>query len=225
MVAFIVIEVPMAEGTKLVVLFDPVKPSELPRTAMPAPPRATWCGSPTPRCSQQVEHDFTHHGDELTAGGIEAHAHFLSPQQAWHALAGGNTTMIGMSPGPHFDVICSGQNILGRLIQGADEFPLNFGFLVSGCAENLAKCWQLASVMKDRAGRPLVETTARADNERIKGYVAKYTINSAVAAGIDSHVGSIEPGKMADLVLWPRTCARLSSPASRDMSRQGEAAP
>ena len=71
-------------------------------------------------------------------------------------------------------------------------------------AENLAKCWQLASVMKDRTGRLPEETTARADNERIKRYVAKYTINPAIAAGIDAHVGSIEPSKMADLVLWPR---------------------
>jgi urease subunit alpha len=71
-------------------------------------------------------------------------------------------------------------------------------------AENVAKCWQLASVMKDRVGRLPEETTARADNERIKRYVAKLTINPAIAAGIDQHVGSIEPGKMADLVIWPR---------------------
>jgi len=314
------------------------------------------------------------HGDGfiVTAGGIEAHAHFLSPQQAWHALAGGTTTMVGMSLGPHFDVSCSGPNMLGKLIQGADEFPLNFGFLGRGCAspaaveesvaggalgvkihedfgaspgvmegslsaadrhdfsvhihtdtinefgfcedtmaligdrtihmyhtegsggghapdllrvngyanvlpsstnptnpftpagleeglpmtmlahflsfsipedvafaearvrpqtmaaedllhdmgaisifatdtqgmgrlaENAAKCWQLASVMKDRLGRLPEETTARADNERIKRYIAKLTINPAIAAGIDEHVGSIEPGKMADLVIWPR---------------------
>lgn len=308
----------------------------------------------------------------VTAGGIEAHAHFLSPQQCWHALAGGITTMIGMTPGPHFDVSCSGPNVVGKLIQGADEFPLNFGFLGRGCldpisveesvaggalgvkihedygaspavldgsliaadrndfsvhihtdtinefgfcedtmrtigertvhmyhtegsggghapdlvrvngyrnvlpsstnptnpftpsglnegvpmtmlahflnfaipedvafaearvrpqtmaaedvlhdmgaismfatdtqgmgrlSENIAKCWQLASVMKDRIGRLPEETTMRADNERIKRYVAKYTINPAIAAGIDEHVGSISPGKMADLVIWPR---------------------
>jgi len=308
----------------------------------------------------------------VTAGGIEAHAHFLSPQQCHHALAGGTTTMIGMSPGPHFDVSCSGPNVLGQLIRAADEFPLNFGFLGRGCmdvgaveesvaggalgvkihedfgaspavldgslvaadrndfavhihtdtinefgfcedtlamigsrsvhmyhtegsggghapdlirvngmpnvlpsstnptnpftpaglhegvpmtmlahflnfdvpedvafaemrvrpqtmaaedmlhdmgaismfatdtqgmgrlAENLAKCWQLASVMKDRIGRLPEETTSRADNERIKRYIAKYTINPARAAGIDRYVGSIEPGKMADLVIWPR---------------------
>ena len=71
-------------------------------------------------------------------------------------------------------------------------------------AENSAKCWGLASVMKERIGRLAEETTARADNERIKRYVAKLTVNSARAVGIDEHVGSIQPGRMADLVLWPR---------------------
>jgi len=70
-------------------------------------------------------------------------------------------------------------------------------------AENVTKCWQLASVMKERIGRLPEETTARADNARIRRYVAKYTINPAIAAGIQDHVGSIEPGKMADLVFWP----------------------
>ena len=315
-----------------------------------------------------------YHGESyiITAGAVEAHAHFLSPQQSEHALAGGTTTIIGMSPGPHFDVSCSGPNVLGQLIQGADNSCLNFGFLGRGCsdpgaveesvaggalgvkihedfgasgavidgsliaadrhdfcvnlhtdtinefgfcedtlqvigertihmyhtegaggghapdllrvngqanvlpsstnptnpftayalneglpmtmlahvmnwrlaedlafaesrirpqsmaaedflhdmgaisifatdsqgmgrlAENVAKCWQLASVMKDRIGRLPTERTARADNERIKRYIAKYTINPAVAAGIDGHVGSIAPGKMADLVFWKR---------------------
>jgi urease subunit alpha len=315
-----------------------------------------------------------YHGEPyiITAGGVEAHAHFLSPQQSEHALAGGTTTIIGMSPGPHFDVSCSGPNVLGQLIQGADHSCLNFGFLGRGCsdpgaveesvaggalgvkihedfgasgavidgsliaadrhdfcvnlhtdtinefgfcedtlrvigdrtihmyhtegaggghapdllrvngqanvlpsstnptnpftayalneglpmtmlahvmnwrlaedlafaesrirpqsmaaedflhdmgaisifatdsqgmgrlAENVAKCWQLASVMKDRVGRLPDEKTARADNERIKRYIAKYTINPAIAAGIDEHVGSIAPGKMADLVFWKR---------------------
>ncbi|UCD57921.1 MAG: urease subunit alpha, partial [Candidatus Hydrogenedentota bacterium] len=314
------------------------------------------------------------HGDFyiVTPGGLEAHAHFLSPQQCNHALAGGITTMIGMTPGPHFDISCSGPNILGQLIRAADEYPINFGFFGRGCmepvaveesvaggalgvkihedygaspavingsliaadrndfsvhihtdtinefgfcedtlaaiggrtihmyhtegaggghapdllrvnsfpnvipsstnptnpftraaleegvpmtmfahvlnfnlpedvafaecrirpqtmagedflhdmgaisifatdsqgmgrlAESIAKCWQLASVMKDRVGRLPEEKTERADNERIKRYIAKYTINPARAVGIDHYVGSIEPGKMADLVLWPR---------------------
>jgi urease subunit alpha len=70
-------------------------------------------------------------------------------------------------------------------------------------AENVAKCWQLASVMKDRVGRLAEETTARADNQRILRYQAKLTNNPAIAAGIADHVGAIAPGKMADLVIWP----------------------
>ena len=314
------------------------------------------------------------HGDfyVVTAGAVEGHAHFLSPQQCDHALAGGTTTMIGMTPGPHFDTSCSGPNIMGALIRGADQYCLNFGFLGRGAsdpdaveesvaggglgvkihedlgaapavidgsliaadrndfavhlhtdtinefgfcedtmdavngrtihmyhvegaggghapdllkvnswenvipsstnptnpftaycleegvpmtmlahimnyklpedvafadarirpqsmaaedflhdmgaiscfatdtqgmgrlAENVAKCWQLASVMKGRVGRLPEERTERADNERIKRYVAKYTVNPAIAVGIDDHVGSIAPGRLADLVLWPR---------------------
>src|SRR3984893_1531309 len=314
------------------------------------------------------------HGDFyiVTAGAVEGHAHLLSPQQCDHALAGGTTTMIGMTPGPHFDTSCSGPNIIGSIIRAADHYCLNFGFLGRGAsdpgaveesvaggalgvrihedlgaapavidgtliaadrndfavhlhtdsinefgfcedtmasvegrtihmyhvegaggghapdllkvvsyenvipsstnptnpytsygleegvpmtmlahqlnynapedvmfgearvraqsmaaedflhdmgaisifgtdtqgmgrlAENVAKCWQLASVMKDRVGRLPEETTARADNERIKRYVAKLTINPAIAVGIDDHVGSIAPGKLADLVIWPR---------------------
>ncbi len=312
------------------------------------------------------------HGDHhiVTAGVIEAHAHFLSPQQVWHALAGGCTTMIGMSPGPHFDTSCAGPHTLGRLIQAADEYPINFGFLGRGCsdpgavaesvaggalgvkihedlgaspgvidgclraaddadfsvhihtdtinefgfyedtmaavanrtihmyhtegaggghapdilavnqhacvlpsstnptnpftpaaleegvpmtmlahmmsfdlpedvafaesrirpqsmsaedflhdmgavsifatdtqgmgrlAENAAKCFQLASVMKDRLG-PLEGDSARNDNARVLRYLAKLTINPAIAAGIDAHVGAIAPGRMADLAFWP----------------------
>jgi urease subunit alpha len=71
-------------------------------------------------------------------------------------------------------------------------------------AENVANCWQLASVMKERVGRLPEETTTSADNERIKRYIAKVTINPAIAVGIDDHVGSISVGKIADIVLWPR---------------------
>jgi urease subunit alpha len=68
--------------------------------------------------------------------------------------------------------------------------------------EVIARTWQLASKMKDQRGRLREETTARADNERVKRYIAKYTINAARTFGIDRYVGSMEPGKMADIVLW-----------------------
>ena len=69
-------------------------------------------------------------------------------------------------------------------------------------AENVACCWRLASVMKDRVGRLAEERTERADNERILRYLSKYTINAAIAYGIADHVGSLERGKQADVVLW-----------------------
>jgi urease subunit alpha len=65
--------------------------------------------------------------------------------------------------------------------------------------ETIVRTWQTAHVMKGRFGRP---GTGRADNERARRYVAKYTICPAVAHGIDADVGSVEVGKLADLVLW-----------------------
>ncbi|MQY14723.1 Urease subunit alpha [Streptomyces sp. RB5] len=66
--------------------------------------------------------------------------------------------------------------------------------------EVVLRTWQTAHVMKRRRG-PL-PGDGRADNHRARRYVAKYTINPAVAQGIAGEVGSVEPGKLADLVLW-----------------------
>jgi urease subunit alpha len=66
--------------------------------------------------------------------------------------------------------------------------------------EVVTRTWQVAHAMKARRGS--LGTTLPADNERARRYVAKYTINPAVAHGIDHVVGSVEAGKMADLVLW-----------------------
>jgi urease subunit alpha len=63
------------------------------------------------------------------------------------------------------------------------------------------RTWQTADKMKGQLG-PLSQDSARNDNYRVKRYVAKYTINPAITHGIAEHVGSIEPGKLADLVLW-----------------------
>ncbi|MCP2627122.1 urease subunit alpha [Mycolicibacterium smegmatis] len=69
-------------------------------------------------------------------------------------------------------------------------------------AENIANCWQLAAVMKQRVGRLPEEKTVAADNERVKRYIAKLTINPAISVGADDHIGSVEVGKVADLVIW-----------------------
>ena len=66
--------------------------------------------------------------------------------------------------------------------------------------EVITRTWQVAHVMKGRLG-PLGDTLP-ADNERARRYIAKYTINPAIAHGIDHEVGSVEAGKLADLVLW-----------------------
>jgi urease subunit alpha len=67
--------------------------------------------------------------------------------------------------------------------------------------EVVLRCWQTAHKMKVQRGA-LAGDSARADNARVKRYVAKYTINPARAHGIAHAVGSIEAGKLADLVLW-----------------------
>lgn len=66
--------------------------------------------------------------------------------------------------------------------------------------EVVTRTWQVAHVMKARLGA--LSGSLPADNERARRYVAKYTINPAIAHGIDHEIGSVEPGKLADLVLW-----------------------
>jgi urease subunit alpha len=67
--------------------------------------------------------------------------------------------------------------------------------------EVILRTWQTAHKMKVQRGR-LAQETGDNDNARVKRYVAKYTINPAIAQGLSRHVGSIEVGKLADLVLW-----------------------
>src|SRR6187397_686763 len=67
--------------------------------------------------------------------------------------------------------------------------------------EVICRTWQTADKMKLQRGK-LSQDSANNDNFRVKRYVAKYTINPALTHGIGEHVGSIEVGKLADLVLW-----------------------
>ena len=67
--------------------------------------------------------------------------------------------------------------------------------------EVVSRTWQTASKMKNQRG-PLASDSEYDDNNRLRRYVAKYTINPAIAHGISDYVGSVEIGKMADLVLW-----------------------
>lgn len=67
--------------------------------------------------------------------------------------------------------------------------------------EVIIRTWQTADKMKRQRGR-LPEEHGDNDNARAKRYIAKYTINPAIAHGVARHIGSVEPGKLADLVLW-----------------------
>jgi urease subunit alpha len=67
--------------------------------------------------------------------------------------------------------------------------------------EVVTRTWQTAHKMKVQRG-PLAGDSSRNDNARAKRYVAKYTINPAITHGMATEIGSIEPGKLADLVLW-----------------------
>ncbi len=67
--------------------------------------------------------------------------------------------------------------------------------------EVLIRTWQTADKMKRQRGR-LPEETGDNDNLRVRRYIAKYTINPAIAHGMSAHIGSLEVGKLADLVLW-----------------------
>jgi urease subunit alpha len=67
--------------------------------------------------------------------------------------------------------------------------------------EVILRTWQTADKMKKQFGR-LPEETGENDNFRARRYVAKYTINPAIAQGISNYVGSVEVGKLADLTLW-----------------------
>ena len=67
--------------------------------------------------------------------------------------------------------------------------------------EVVIRTWQTADKMKRQRGA-LPGDASGTDNLRARRYVAKYTINPAIAHGVSKHIGSVEPGKLADLVLW-----------------------
>lgn len=67
--------------------------------------------------------------------------------------------------------------------------------------EVLIRTWQTANKMKKQRGRLALENGEN-DNFRVRRYIAKYTINPAIAHGMSDHIGSVEEGKLADLVLW-----------------------
>lgn len=70
--------------------------------------------------------------------------------------------------------------------------------------ESILRTWQLAAKNKAQRG-PLQEETGDNDNKRVLRYLSKYTINPAITFGIDDYVGSLRPGRLADIVIWRNT--------------------
>jgi len=68
--------------------------------------------------------------------------------------------------------------------------------------EVITRTWQTAHKMKTQRGALAEDVGTGADNFRVKRYIAKYTINPAIAHGMDAHIGAVEVGKLADLVIW-----------------------
>jgi urease subunit alpha len=68
--------------------------------------------------------------------------------------------------------------------------------------EVICRTWQLASKMKEQRGTLPEDRPGFGDNARIRRYIAKYTINAARTFGITDHIGSLEDGKLADIVVW-----------------------
>jgi urease subunit alpha len=68
--------------------------------------------------------------------------------------------------------------------------------------ETISRTWQMASRMKVQRGALPEDSGYSNDNTRIKRFIAKYTINPARMFGVDKYVGSLEPGKLADIIFW-----------------------
>src|SRR5262249_42067527 len=70
------------------------------------------------------------------------------------------------------------------------------------CGEVILRTWKTASKNKQQRGFLPEDTKLEADNFRVKRYISKYTINPAITHGMSHIIGSVEVGKLADLVLW-----------------------
>ena len=91
------------------------------------------------------------------------------------------------------------ENVLHDM--GALSIMTSDAMAMGRVGEVAMRCWQLADKMKAQRG-PLEGDSEFNDNNRIKRYVAKYTINPAITNGIADYIGSVEVGKFADLVIW-----------------------
>lgn len=70
------------------------------------------------------------------------------------------------------------------------------------CGEVVSRTWNMAHANKERRGYLSEDEGSGTDNHRVKRYISKYTINPAITQGVSHIVGSVEVGRLADLVVW-----------------------
>src|SRR5437764_702692 len=182
-------------------------------------------------------------GRILTAGGIDSHIHFISPNQIPEAFYSGVTTLIGGGTGPatgtNATTCTPGAWNIRRMYEAAESFPLNFGFLGKGNSslpESLREqiragalglklhedwgttpaaidqCLTVADefdvqvaihtyTLNEHRGKRNQDAAAN-DSCGVKSDVADYTVNPTITHGVSKYVGSLEVGKLAELVLW-----------------------
>ncbi len=132
----------------------------------------------------------------VTAGGIDSHIHFISPQQVYEALSNGITTMIGGGTGPATGTAATtctpGPWNLARMLQAADAWPLNFGFLGKGNAADTAPLAE--QIAAGAAGLKLHEdwgTTPAAIDACLKA-ADKYDVQVAIHTDTINEAGFVE---------------------------------
>ncbi|KAG6370823.1 urease [Boletus reticuloceps] len=144
------------------------------------------------------------HSDTLNEGGFVESTLEAIGERTIHTY---HTEGAGGGHAPDIIVVCGIKNVLPSSTNPTRPYALNtldeHLDAMGRVGEVVARTWRTASKLKSMRG-PLTELndTPECDNGRVRRYVAKYTINPAITHGIDKYVGSIEVGKLADLVLW-----------------------
>ncbi|KRV49780.1 urease subunit alpha [Wenjunlia vitaminophila] len=114
------------------------------------------------------------------------------------AGAGPSPAPEGGPAAPAKEALLAAERVLHDL--GALSILSSGGGVRGRIGELVPRAWRTAHLMRRRRGR--LTGDVRADNHRARRYIAKYTINPAVAHGLDREIGSVRTGKVADLVLW-----------------------
>ncbi|MDP9053565.1 MAG: urease subunit alpha [Acidobacteriota bacterium] len=132
----------------------------------------------------------------VTAGCVDSHIHFISPQQIWEALSNGTTTMIGGGTGPatgtNATTCTPGEWNIARMLEATDNFPMNFGFLGKGNASGAAPLEE--QIVAGACGLKLHEDwgTTPAAIDQCLSVADKYDIQVAIHTDTINEAGYVD---------------------------------